>query len=533
MTEEIQKASEPSEEVPTAEIPVAEPEEVSVSDSETAEAAEESETAAEASAEESVVEENPAEDSSEAEPVEEPAADPEAENPAEKPQKKKRGYVRYSPLSLLLLAVCAFVFSFSMFGLLEQNLLDAAGSSQKDDLSQIAFPDGSGGGEDGSLIPGATPDVNKWQEISPWSINPHSLPFLRTVNFGSLKTENPDTVAWMYMPSTADVKGFPINLPVVQSSDNEYYLTRSFDGTPSDNGWVYADFRNNLADLRANRNLIIYGHARSYLIFGGLKYLDRQTRWQQDGYNQFLYVNTPTERTVWQIFSWYETTVDFNYISTSFDSDSEYVDFLRTLQEKNQLPVFKEFNFTASDRILTLSTCKGSDENVRVAVHAVLVRHEALNVENPPATDGLPNEPTTDAPSTDLPSDPNDVPDSGTVTDTGTQVPPTVTDVPATETGIPPVTVTDTPPVSSDVPPDSGGVSTPASGSSAPSVTDRPGDESSDGGTPPDTASSETSGTASDAPDGGVTDGGTPSDTGAAAETETSDLPQGDEASNG
>ena len=42
---------------------------------------------------------------------------------AEKPRK---GYVRYSPLSLILLAFCAFVFSFSVLGLFEQTLLDTA-----------------------------------------------------------------------------------------------------------------------------------------------------------------------------------------------------------------------------------------------------------------------------------------------------------------------------------------------------------------------------------------------------------------------
>ena len=61
-----------------------------------------------------------------------------AEESQEKPRKKKRGYVRYSPISLILLGVCAFVFSFSMYGLFEQNLLDAAGESEKENLSQIS-----------------------------------------------------------------------------------------------------------------------------------------------------------------------------------------------------------------------------------------------------------------------------------------------------------------------------------------------------------------------------------------------------------
>ena len=521
MTEEIEKMPEPTEEAPKTEDAVSASEEFPVSEAASVEETEGS--AGEAEIDEAPSEEIETEAPSEEDSVkEEPPVSAETESeasseaPVEKPKKRKRGYVRYSPFSLILLAVCAFVFSFSMFGLFEQNLLDAAGSSQKDNLSQIAFPDGNGGAEDGSLTPGTAPDVNKWQEISIWNINANTLPFLRTVNFGSLKAENPDTVAWMYMPSTADVKGFPVNLPVVQSTDNEHYLVRSFDGTYSDNGWVYADYRNNLADLRANRNLIFYGHARSYLIFGGLKYLDQQTRWQQDGYNQFIYVNTPTERTVWQIFSWYETTVDFNYISTSFNNDAEYVDFLRALQDKNQIPVFKEFNFSASDRILTLSTCKGSDVNVRVAVHAVLVRHETLNVDDAPSSDGLPDDPTTDLPATDSSSDSGGLPDAGTVTDSGTDIPPASTDASPVQT--------DSVPVSSDASSDSGGVT--ASSSEPPSSgAILPGGDSSDEGTLTDTPLPESSSGGSSDPPSGPIDGGSPSDSGKPPDAEASDGP--------
>ena len=301
-----------------------------------------------------------------------------AEISGEEIVKKRKKYVKYSPLSLILLSACAFVFCFSMFGLLEQVLLDAAGESAMGDLSHTAFGDGTGNTDPsagGEITPGSS-TVGTWQQISPTEINPENLPYLQTVDFAALKKENSDTVAWMYWPTTAEVKGFPFNLPVVQTVNNEYYLTRSFDKSNSDNGWVYADYRNDMSDLKSNRNLIFYGHARSYLIFGGLKYLNTKSAWQQDGYNHFIYVNTPTERSVWQVFSWYETTVDFNYINTYFSDDAEYVDFLNQLQAKNEISAFEKFNFTGDDRILTLSTCKGNNDRVRVAVHAVLVKYE-------------------------------------------------------------------------------------------------------------------------------------------------------------
>lgn len=304
------------------------------------------------------------------------------ENLSNAPQmekKKTKKYVKYSPLSLILLGICAFVFSFSMLGLLEQAVLDTAGEKELGSILGSAFGDGgntdpSNKGED--LAP-STGTVGQWQQISPYDVDPNTLSFLQTPDFGALKSENPDTVAWIYWPTTAEVKGLPFNLPVVQGINNDYYLTRSFDRSNSENGWVYADYRCDMEDLKSNRNTIFYGHARSYLIFGGLKYLNTKSKWQQDGYNHYIYVNTPTERSVWQVFSWYETTVDFNYISTYFSDDDAWITFLNTIQDKNTISAFERFEFNANDRIITLSTCKGNDENVRVAVHAVLVKYEA------------------------------------------------------------------------------------------------------------------------------------------------------------
>ena len=292
-----------------------------------------------------------------------------------KAKTERNAYVKYSPLSLVLLGLCAFVFSFSLLGLFEQSVLDLAGQSEAGQIGRDVFvPLPSDADEDSVLTP--TDPTKQWQQIAPEDIDVDALPFLQTVGFDSLKEQNPDTVAWMYWPTTTDVKGLPFNRQVVQSTNNDYYLNKSFDKSNNSNGWIYVDYRCNMKDLLDNRNTIIYGHARSYLMFGGLRYLNSKTKWQQDGNNHFIYINTPTERTVWQVFAWYETTTAFNYIRTYFSNDTDYVNFLNTLQSKNTISAFESFQFTADDRILTLSTCKGSNSDVRIAMHAVLVKHE-------------------------------------------------------------------------------------------------------------------------------------------------------------
>ena len=393
----------------------------------------------------------------------------EGSEPVKKKKKRQRGYVKYAPLTLLFLSVCAFVFCFSLCGMYEEPMLDSVSKNELNNIYVDAFvPDGkeSFSPSDPNVEEIApTPESHgSWQSISPKKIKPESLPFLAQPNFSTLKQTNSQTKAWFYWPSSYDVKGLPINMPVVQAKDNDYYLTRNYNRVYNENGWVYFDYRNDLSVLTNNRNTIIYGHARSYQIFGGLKYLDTYTKWIRDGYNHFIYINTPTERTVWQVFSWHETNIYTNYIQTEFRSDEEYVAFLNRMQKFNELPAFEEFEFTPEDRILTLSTCKGTDKTVRVAVHAVLVKSEWIGEGEKPAIEPLP--PTTS---------------TSTSTSTSTQ-----TDSSSTNTGTPSDTSTDT--GTPDVSTDSSEGTTDTGSSTAPPSTDPVPDTGTDGASSTDSS---------------------------------------------
>ena len=73
-----------------------------------------------------------------------------------------------------------------------------------------------------------------------------------TVNFEKLWKTNGDVVGWIYAPGT------PINYPVVQGEDNEYYLKRMLDGRSNGAGTIFMDCRNEagITDF----NTILYGH---------------------------------------------------------------------------------------------------------------------------------------------------------------------------------------------------------------------------------------------------------------------------------
>ena len=216
--------------------------------------------------------------------------------------------------------------------------------------------------------------------IAPEDINVSTVPYLKASNLKRLLNTNDETKGWIYFPgSTAEAKGTPIDTAIVQTTDNEYYLTHSFDKSENINGWIYADARVNMEKITSNYNTVIYGHARSYKMFGGLKELNTSVDWYSNGYNHFIKINTFNDETVWQIFSWYETDVYYDYIKTEFDSAEDFIRFAYEVQDKNQMEgIFETFEFGPNDRILTLSTCKGLDRTVRVAVHAKLVRRNKI-----------------------------------------------------------------------------------------------------------------------------------------------------------
>ena len=182
------------------------------------------------------------------------------------------------------------------------------------------------------------------------------------VDFTELIKKNEDTVGWINVNNTN------INYPVVQSTDNNYYLTHSYDKKENEAGWVFLDYRNN-KDFTSKNN-IIYAHSRlDKTMFGSLSKVLKQS-WYKDKSNHIIRLSTPTEDSLWQIFSVYIIKEETYYITTSWSSDTEYLNFLNTIKERSKYNFNTELN--TDDKILTLSTCYSDTE--RTVVHAKLIK---------------------------------------------------------------------------------------------------------------------------------------------------------------
>ncbi len=186
---------------------------------------------------------------------------------------------------------------------------------------------------------------------------------LQQIDFTNLIEQNSDTIGWI------KVEGTQVDYPIVQTTNNDYYLTHSFDKTENEAGWIFSDFRNNLQNL--NTNTIIYGHARKdNTMFGSLKNT-LENDWYQNEMNHIIKITTPKESTIWQIFSIYTIPKETYYLTSNFTNIESYQLFIKTITKRS---IFT-FNTTVNtnDKIITLSTCKDLYGN-RLVIHAKLIK---------------------------------------------------------------------------------------------------------------------------------------------------------------
>ena len=191
---------------------------------------------------------------------------------------------------------------------------------------------------------------------------------LLEVDFNDLLIKNSDTVGWI------QVKGTNINYPIVQTTNNDYYLNHAFDKTENKAGWVFMDYRNNAVEL--NQNTIIYAHSRyNGTMFGSLKNILKSS-WYTKKENHIIRLSTPTENTMWQVFSVYTIAKESYYITPSFSTTESYQEFLNTIKGRSEVDFSGTVN--TNDKVLTLSTCKDNFGN-RIVMHAKLIKKEMRN----------------------------------------------------------------------------------------------------------------------------------------------------------
>ncbi len=179
-------------------------------------------------------------------------------------------------------------------------------------------------------------------------------------NFNKLKGENEDYVGYIFIENTN------ISYPIMQSTNNAYYLDRTFEETYNASGSIFLDYQH---DSNFNdTNTTLYGHNMK----DGSMFHDIVDFRDKDFFEENRYIKIYLEEEIYtyEIFSvaLYEATD--SYYKGAY-SDRE-LDSLLNLIENKSLH-YKDLNLNEADKILTLSTCEYDFEDARLALHGKLV----------------------------------------------------------------------------------------------------------------------------------------------------------------
>ena len=181
------------------------------------------------------------------------------------------------------------------------------------------------------------------------------------VDFDELLKINDETKGWI------KVEGTNINYPFVHTSDNDFYLSHSYDKSNNKKGWVFLDFRNDIDNL--SNNNILYAHGLvNNVMFGTLKRVVKSS-WYNNKKNHIIKISTLKNNQLWEVFSTYTIEPESYYITTNFSNDNEFSNFIDKIKQRSV------YNYNVdvgkNDKILTLSSCY--DKEKRVVLHAKLI----------------------------------------------------------------------------------------------------------------------------------------------------------------
>lgn len=228
-------------------------------------------------------------------------------------------------ITLILLSIIGF----SLFNLYNIYKTDVGEERALKEINEIATPKGE-----------AKKDINRDDIIK-------------------MKEINSDIVGYLKFDTEI------IKEPVVQTTDNSYYLTHDINHDYNDFGTVFMNKDNNTDDT----NLVLYGHAGLYTgtqKFSNLNLLLSNSQKTQEN----CYFNFYTENEIRRYQISYiiknANQDEFNHQILNFNNEEEFNKWITFARDNNTIDCLNEINY--GDKFMTLQTCihGGGDEKVIV-----------------------------------------------------------------------------------------------------------------------------------------------------------------------
>ena len=155
------------------------------------------------------------------------------------------------------------------------------------------------------------------------------------------------------------IEGTSIDELVVQSNDNDYYLTHNLNKEYDKYGSIYMDYRIN---LNTSRKILIYGHNSSIYNKNVVPFQELENYYEESYYKNHKYITLALGEEIrnYEIFSVYIETSDFTYMNLNFKSNEDWYNHIRKLKNKSLYDT--KVNLTEDDEILILQTCSNNKD---------------------------------------------------------------------------------------------------------------------------------------------------------------------------
>ena len=236
-------------------------------------------------------------------------------------------------IKIILLGICLVIFIYSAYNIYNYIKEENANKKLKNELIEDVITE----------VPST--ELTKNEEKIPIS-----------VDFSTLKEKNQDIVGWIYSKDT------PINYPVVQAEDNQYYLHRLINGEYNALGSIFMDYRNN-PNLEDN-NTIIYGHnMKSDEMFGTLQNYKNQEYYDN---HKILYYFTQEKKYEIKLIAGYTASLEDDIYNLNEINQEQKEKLLQKSDFKSDV------NINQNDKLITLSTCSYEYEDARYILIGIL-----------------------------------------------------------------------------------------------------------------------------------------------------------------
>lgn len=178
-----------------------------------------------------------------------------------------------------------------------------------------------------------------------------------SVNFKTLVEINDDVVGWIRLDDTK------INYPVVQGTDNDYYLNHLYNHNVNWMGSVFFDYRNK--NDFSDKNTAIYAHHTNN---GSMFYTLESYKSQEffNEHNVFTFFHVNGKKYEFYPIAGLVISADEPFMQLEFESNQEFMDYVAGF--RNRSTFVSPVTLVESDHIVTMVTCTDDFTNARYAL---------------------------------------------------------------------------------------------------------------------------------------------------------------------